>query len=52
MKFGRNQIKNEKVRVTTTMDGQAENNRAPPTFDCRGPYDGGVLINLIIEAKT
>ena len=40
MKFGRNQIKNDYVRVTKTADGQTDgwtdrqtkNNRAPPTF--------------------
>ena len=33
IKFGRNRIKNDGVRVTTDRqtDGQAENNRAPPT---------------------
>ena len=35
MKFGRNPIKNDIVRVTTTADGQtdgqAKNNRTPPT---------------------
>ena len=44
MKFGRNPIKNDEVRVTTTAggqtdrqtDGQAENNKAPPTR-WRGP---------------
>ena len=31
MKFGRNRTKNDLVRVTKTREGQAENNRAPPT---------------------
>ena len=40
MTFGRNLIKTDYIRLTTTMDAQmdgridrqAENNRAPPTF--------------------
>ena len=42
MKFGRNPIKNDSVRVTTDgqTGGQAENNRAPPTDV------GGALIRV------
>ena len=32
MKVGSNQVINNKVCVSTKEDGQAENNRAPPTF--------------------
>ena len=44
MKFGRNLIKNDKVRVTTDRqtDGQAKNNRAPPTLV------GRALIRIIL----
>ena len=46
MKFEGNPIKNDLVRVTTDrqMDGQAENNRAPPTFV------GGALIKDFFQS--